>query len=139
MVGALAEALGDNASAARLYNRSRGWRALLQPTAQGAFMRGKRKDGSWAVQTSPFERQSWVTEATPLQYTFFVPHDVPGLADAMGGPKQLVAQLDLLLAGIFNKSVDPSLLNYDAGNEPDIQAGARPSTRAASIAAPRRR
>ena len=74
------------------------------------------------MQTSPFERQPWVTEATPLQYTFFVPHDVPGLAAAMGGPDKLVAELDLLLTGIFNKSVNTSRLNYDAGNEPDLQA-----------------
>ena len=46
----------------------------------------KKADGTWR---SPFDRRELVwddfTEATSWNYTWFVPHDVPGLIGLMGG------------------------------------------------------
>ena len=53
--------------------------------ASVGFMRGKKADGSWR---SPFDPRELVwadfTEATSWNYTWFVPHDVPGLVGLMG-------------------------------------------------------
>jgi len=75
------------------------------------MVRGRHSDGSWV---SPFvadKRQYYITEATPRQYTFYVPHDVPGLAKLMGGDNKLEASLD----SIFSKK------EYWHGNEPSHQ------------------
>ncbi|MDA3867240.1 MAG: GH92 family glycosyl hydrolase [Salinivirgaceae bacterium] len=75
------------------------------------MVRGKHIDGSWV---SPFvadKRQYYITEGTPRQYTFYVPHDVQGLANLMGGSNKLEASLD----SIFSKK------EYWHGNEPSHQ------------------
>ena len=49
-----------------------------------------------------------MTESNSWQYTFYVPHDVPGLIDALGGKASFVGKLD----GLFANNL------YDPGNEP---------------------
>jgi predicted alpha-1,2-mannosidase len=56
-------------------------------------------------------RQTYITEGTARQYTFYVPQDVPGLARLMGGRSRLEAALD----SIFIKN------EYWHGNEPGHQ------------------
>ncbi|HYO21016.1 MAG TPA: glycoside hydrolase domain-containing protein, partial [Flavisolibacter sp.] len=56
-------------------------------------------------------REAYITEGTPRQYSFYVPHDVPGLAKLMGGRKSLENALDSL----FAKN------EYWHGNEPGHQ------------------
>ena len=55
--------------------------------------------------------EPYITEGTPRQYTFYVPHDVLGLPKLMGGKAQLEASLDSL----FEKN------EYWHGNEPGHQ------------------
>ncbi len=45
----------------------------------------KMEDGQLVLM--PDRREKYVTEGTPRQYTFYVPQDVPGLAQLMGGRK----------------------------------------------------
>lgn len=75
------------------------------------MMRGKYADGSWSESFNADKREAYITEGTPRQYTFYVPHDVPGLAKLMGGAKQLENSLDSL----FSKN------EYWHGNEPGHQ------------------
>jgi predicted alpha-1,2-mannosidase len=49
----------------------------------------------------------------PIQYTFFVPHDMPALVQYLGGPKAFEAKLDQLFAA----------KSYDAANEPSNSLG----------------
>ena len=75
------------------------------------LVRGKHADGTWISPYDPDKPQSYVTEGTPRQYTFYVPQDIPGLAALMGGSARLEQSLDSL----FLKN------EYWHGNEPGHQ------------------
>jgi predicted alpha-1,2-mannosidase len=78
---------------------------------QTGFVRGRKANGSWVSTFHPDQKESFITEGTPRQYTFYVPQDVPGLANLMGGRKGLENELDSL----FQKN------EYWHGNEPGHQ------------------
>ncbi|MDT3401965.1 GH92 family glycosyl hydrolase [Mucilaginibacter terrae] len=75
------------------------------------LVRGRHADGSWVAPFRPDSKETYITEGSPRQYTFYVPHDVPGLAKLMGGAAKLEASLDTL----FAKN------EYWHGNEPGHQ------------------
>jgi len=75
------------------------------------FVRGRHADGSWVTPFNPDKKETYITEGTARQYTFYVPHDVPGLAKLMGGTNKLESNLDSL----FAKN------EYWHGNEPGHQ------------------
>ncbi|MEO7214687.1 GH92 family glycosyl hydrolase [Mucilaginibacter sp.] len=75
------------------------------------FVRGRHADGSWSSPFDPDKKETYITEGTARQYTFYVPHDVPGLTKLMGGSKKLENNLDSL----FAKN------EYWHGNEPGHQ------------------
>lgn len=75
------------------------------------MVRGRHADGSWITPYHPDERESYITEGTARQYTFYVPHDVSGLSQLMGGSRKLESSLDSL----FIKK------EYWHGNEPGHQ------------------
>jgi predicted alpha-1,2-mannosidase len=75
------------------------------------FVRGKFADGRWSNPFNPDKKETFITEGTARQYTFYVPQDVPGLYKLMGGTNQLESALDSL----FAKG------EYWHGNEPGHQ------------------
>ena len=95
-IAALARALGRADVAAEFTRRSRNWRNVLDPAT--GFVRGRHADGQWVESADPAAEQPWITEGTPWHYTFFVPHDVAGLVEAMGGRERFVERLDRLFA-----------------------------------------
>jgi predicted alpha-1,2-mannosidase len=101
-----ASAVGHSDDTALLLKRSHNWQNVLDPETR--FARGRHADGSWISPFDPAKPATYVTEANPWQYTFFVPHDVDGLIHAIGGRTAFIAKLD----GIFNNHL------YDQGNEP---------------------
>ncbi|GGH03849.1 GH92 family glycosyl hydrolase [Mucilaginibacter phyllosphaerae] len=74
-------------------------------------VRARMKDGTWLKAFDADKKQTYITEGTPRQYTFYVPQDVPGLARLMGGRAKLEQALD----SIFIKN------EYWHGNEPGHQ------------------
>jgi predicted alpha-1,2-mannosidase len=93
------------------------------------FMRSKNSDGKFREPFDPllsehgFEGQ--YIEGTAWQHSFFVPHDVKGLAALYGGKRQLVDKLDQLFTASSelhgeDVSADVSGLigQYAHGNEP---------------------
>ena len=60
------------------------------------MMRGGYANGKWHESFHADIRESYITEGTPRQYSFYVPHDVNGLAVLMGGPKRFENALDSL-------------------------------------------
>jgi putative alpha-1,2-mannosidase len=79
------------------------YRNLFDP--QTGFMRGKKSDGTWVSPFNPRHStglQPEYTEGNAWQYTWYVPHDVPGLMELLGGPEAFCAKLDTL----FNQSTD---------------------------------
>jgi predicted alpha-1,2-mannosidase len=95
-IGALARALGCEDVATTFAKRAENWRNVFDPSI--GFVRGRRADGRWVEAFDPAAEQPWITEGTPWHYTFFVPHDVAGLIEAVGGREAFVARLDRLFA-----------------------------------------
>jgi predicted alpha-1,2-mannosidase len=79
--------------------------------ATTGLVRGRYANGSWISDYDPDKKESYITEGTPRQYTFYVPQDIPGLTQLMGGPARLETALDSL----FLKK------EYWHGNEPGHQ------------------
>ncbi|HLP35472.1 GH92 family glycosyl hydrolase [Lacibacter sp.] len=93
----------------QLQQRSLNYRNVFDPAV--GMMRGRNTDGSWFASFNADKRESYITEGTPRQYTFYVPQDIPGLAKLMGGTKNFENALDSL----FSKN------EYWHGNEPGHQ------------------
>ena len=105
----VAQGLGQQADYEQLTQRAQAYRHVFDPRV--GLVRGRYADGHWAAPYHPDTREAYITEGTPRQYTFYVPHDVPGLAQLLGGPAGLEAALDTL----FAKN------EYWHGNEPGHQ------------------
>jgi len=105
-ISALARSLGREDVAAAFTKRAGNWRNVFDRSI--GFVRGRHADGRWVESFDPAAEQPWITEGTPWQYTFFVPHDVAGLIAALGGREAFVARLDRL----FGEG------RYWHGNEP---------------------
>jgi predicted alpha-1,2-mannosidase len=106
-VGVLAQALGKQADAAVFRKRAENWRHVIDPAV--GFARGRYADGSWISPFEPGKQASFITEGLPFQYTFFLPHDVPGFIEVLGGKASFVAKLDTLFAnGYYDQSSEPS-------------------------------
>ncbi|GAB3026119.1 GH92 family glycosyl hydrolase [Niabella terrae] len=104
-----ARSLGRTDDYQRLRGRAFNYRKVFD-TAVG-LVRGRYRNGSWYEPFRPDQREPYITEGTPRQYTFYVPHDIPGLAGLMGGTNALEKALDSL----FDKG------EYWHGNEPGHQ------------------
>jgi predicted alpha-1,2-mannosidase len=95
-------------------------------------MRPKDSNGNWKAPFDPHifggaPHMDDVTEATSSQYSWFVPQDVPGLIQLMGGQRKFVEKLDSLFdekpAKGFTDDLSPNDLRgcigeYWHGNEP---------------------
>ena len=97
----VARMLGKTKDARQLERRAQNWRHTFAP--QTGYVQGRHADGRF-VQDNPFELQSYITEGAPCHYSFYVPHDVPGLVTVMGGKERFLAKLDTLFAGMIPNS-----------------------------------
>lgn len=104
-----ARALGHTADADDFGRRGGNFRNVIDPEV--GFARGRHADGSWVTPFNPTAPASYITESTPYVDTFFVPQDVPGLIELLGGRERFVKKLD----GVFSSGA------YDHGNEPSHQ------------------
>ena len=121
-IARMAESLGHQDIADEYDARSLRYRNVFDPDT--GFMRGKRTDGNWV---EPFDQLATTrdyTEAIPWQARFFVPHDVAGHTDLMGGREPMLAALDSLFTyEDRNEQVHVSDISglkgqYAHGNEP---------------------
>ena len=102
----VAKGLNKTADAQVLLARSLNYRNVFDTTV--GMVRGRYADKSWFQPFRATARETYITEGTPQQYTFFVPHDVKGLARLMGGGSKLETALD----NLFDTG------EYWHGNEP---------------------
>lgn len=105
-----ADALGKTEDYNTLKKRSENWKNVYD--SQTGFVRGRYSDGKWIEPFDPYKKASFICEGTPFQYTWYVPHDIPGLIQAMGGNENFIAKLN----EFFDKG------HYWHGNETDHQA-----------------
>jgi predicted alpha-1,2-mannosidase len=77
-----ARALGRTNEVPRLLEQSRGWEKLHD--AGSGFIRPRDTAGAFIPDFNP--RKPWIgfQEGNAWQYTFYVPHDIPGLRQRMG-------------------------------------------------------
>lgn len=109
----LAAERGDKEFAAQLRDRARGYKHYY--SKESGTLRPINQDGSFLTPFNPrqgenFEPVPGFHEGSAWNYTFFVPHDVDGLAKLMGGNKKFVDKLQM----VFDEGL------YDPANEPDI-------------------
>ncbi|WP_303010284.1 glycoside hydrolase family 92 protein, partial [Alistipes communis] len=109
----LADSLGHREDAKRFRERSLGYRHYYDKE-YGSF-RPINPDGSFLTPFDPragenFSAAPGFHEGSAWNYTFYVPHDVEGLARLMGGRKRFVEKLQM----VFDEGL------YDPANEPDI-------------------
>ena len=112
----LAEALGEQETAARFDEKAGYWKNLFDP--EMGWFRPRKKDGSWAPWPEEGRLKEWygAIECNPFQQGWFVPHDIDGLAEILGGREAAIAQLDTL----FENTPEDMLWNvyYNHANEP---------------------
>ena len=102
----LARALGHTADAEIFAKRAKNYRYVIDP--ETGFARGRHADGAWDSPFDPTATSSYITESTPIVYTFFVLQDIPGLIETVHGREAFEKKLDALFGGGY----------YDHGNEP---------------------
>lgn len=87
------------------------------------FMRGKI-NGAFVKPFDPTQVNFMLTEANSWQYNFFVPHDVSGLINLLGGEQAFIDKLDELfntseeLSGRHQSDITGLIGQYAHGNEP---------------------
>ncbi|MDB5029841.1 GH92 family glycosyl hydrolase [Mucilaginibacter sp.] len=106
----LSKKLGKTDDYDKLLKRSKNYVNVFDPST--GFVRGRYQNGSFIKPFNPDSKQTYITEGTPRQYTFYVPQDVQGLTKLMGGRQKLETALD----SQFIKG------EYWHGNEPGHQS-----------------
>lgn len=108
-----AKALGKKEDAKLFYDRSMGYKHYY--SKEFGTLRPILPDGTFYSPFNPkqgenFEPNPGFHEGSAWNYTFYVPHDIPGLVKLMGGRKKFVDKLQM----VFDEG------HYDMANEPDI-------------------
>lgn len=109
----LAQERGDTLLAKELLERSKGYKNYY--STESGSLRPLNQDGSFLTPFDPrqgenFEAVPGFHEGSAWNYTFYVPHDIEGLKELMGGEKPFVEKLQM----VFDTGL------YDPANEPDI-------------------
>ncbi len=126
-IARMARAMGRDSLADAFEARSASWRNVFDTWT--GFARGRTADGGWVEPFDPFHashrEDTDYTEGNAWQHSWFVPHDVRGLIDRMGGDEAFIAKLDALFdqdTTLTGENVSPDISGmigqYAHGNEP---------------------
>ncbi len=116
-----AERIGQIKTAKRYGQRAQYYKNLYNP--QNRFIQGRR-NGGWFAPFKPEEVNFNYTEANGWQYSLFVPQDVNGLMDLMGGKGAFSKHLDTMFeskgetSGRHQVDITGLIGQYAHGNEP---------------------
>ena len=108
-IAQMAKTLGKLEDADYFTARSQFYRNIFDPSV--GFMRGKDDARAWSKPFDPQASGLNYTEGNAYQYSLFVPHDVPGLTQLLGGKPGLAKYLDTLFT---------TPMTLDLGEENDI-------------------
>ena len=109
----LAQALGKKEDAKLFRQRSLGYKHYYCKefgTLRPILPNGKFYEPFDPMEGANFAPSPGFHEGNSWNYTFYVPHDIPGLVRLMGGKKNFIQKLQ----EVFDKGL------YDPANEPDI-------------------
>lgn len=125
-IAQMARDLGKKDDYERFMERSKRYQKYFDPKT--GFMRGVQKDGTFRVPFDPKfsqHRKDDYVEGNAWQWTWFVPHDIEGLVELMGGKEGFTTKLDELfstsseIAGEERSADITGLIGqYAHGNEP---------------------
>jgi predicted alpha-1,2-mannosidase len=122
LAGLASDTSGKNYSLSKEFQASSGgWRNLFN--TQTGFIQ-PRRNGGWYAPFNPKEVNNHFTEANAWQYTFYVPHELEALIEAMGGPAKFEQKLDELFntssetTGREQADITGLIGQYAHGNEP---------------------
>jgi len=126
-IAQVAKKLGKMEDYRMFMNRGAAYKQLFDK--QSGFIRGRNADGKWVMPFDPYltstEGKSMYEEGNAWQYTFFVPHDVRGLAMQYGSYDRFVQKLDSLFSvssAVKGEAAPPDVSGligqYAHGNEP---------------------
>ncbi|TWR24811.1 glycoside hydrolase family 92 protein [Mucilaginibacter pallidiroseus] len=112
----LAKAVGNNADYEKYTRRSRAFRNVFD--SQKGWFRPKEQNGQWMAWPNSGRLKQWYgcIESNPYQQGWFVPHDVDGMVNLMGGNAKVAADLE----HFFEKAPQDMMWNdyYNHANEP---------------------
>ncbi|MFP4472085.1 MAG: GH92 family glycosyl hydrolase [Bacteroidales bacterium] len=120
-IAQLAKDLGKQETYETFIKRAQNYKNLYDPST--GFMRA-RSNETWFSPFDPWEVNFNYTEANAWQYSMYVPQDVSGLMQLMGGPDKLEARLDELFSaeakttGRHQADITGLIGQYAHGNEP---------------------
>ncbi len=120
-IAQMAKALGKTDDYNSFIRRAQYYKNLYDPSS--GFMRAKTNAG-WFAPFDPSEVNFNYTEANSWQYSFYVPQDISGLMDLMGGREKFGAKLDSLFSvsskttGREQSDISGLIGQYAHGNEP---------------------
>jgi predicted alpha-1,2-mannosidase len=105
----VAKKMGKTSDYEYFMKRSQNYRNVFDVSVNN--MNGRFADGSFTKDFDRNKKMFYITEGTPWQYNWYVPHDVEGLAELMGGKEK------------FNRTLDDFFAQgqYWHGNEPGQQ------------------
>lgn len=112
-------------------DRSNNYKNTFDKTV--GWMRPKDINGKWLIDFDPYKYETGFNESNGAQSTWFVPHDISGLAELMGGKEQAVKKLNeqfetaeligFTSGGAHDRELHPEYrripINY--GNQPSMQ------------------
>lgn len=125
-ISILAKALNDGDNYEKYSRMSNAYKLYFDPSTR--FMRGIDSKGKWDVPFNPkasTHRNDNYCEGNAWQWTWFVPHDIDGLVQLMGGKDTFIEKLDSLFT--INSKLEGNLASADIsgfigqyahGNEP---------------------
>ena len=108
-IAQVAKKLGKDEDYNELMARAQNYRNVFDP--EKGWVCGRFADGTFTDDFNPNEHLSYITEGSPKHYTFYVPHDVSGLIELMGGKEKFKHELNSLIDNA----------EYWHGNEPSHQ------------------
>ena len=112
----LAQGLGKEADAEKYRRQAQAYRNIFDPDK--GWFRPRKADGSWEDWPANARTTEWYgcIECNPYQQGWFVPHDIDGMVELMGGREKVIADLD----SFFENTPSDMLWNpyYNHANEP---------------------
>lgn len=127
----LAKKLGHQEDYDYFVGRSKNYKNVYDDTV--GWMRPKDVDGKWLENFDPYQHENGFIEANGAQATWFVPHDLEGLAALMGGNEEAIeklnaqfeaaAKLGFASGSSHSQELHPeySRIPINYGNQPSIQ------------------
>lgn len=127
-IAQVAKKLGKTDDYNMFMKRAQAYKLLFDKNMN--FIRAKNADGSWTEPFDPYVtstnwKDAMFMEGNSWQYTFFVPHDIRGLAAEFGTTDKFIKKLDSLFtisSQVKGESAPPDVSGlvgqYAHGNEP---------------------